>query len=199
MAVVSFAAPSVPWRMTCPFSACLPSVSVRLRSDVLVWVLLLMTVPATSVFGQAFGRIEETQTNVAYFYHARPGEATVQISVWGTVPRPGIYEISDTTDLDKLLTMAGGLPIEPRQEGRDEVEITVRLYRPADGGRELLLETEVDSMLQGSVTYPPLEDDDIIVVETTRPRDPFGFRDVLSVASTLGTLTLLGLRIFDRR
>jgi len=185
--------------MTCPFSACLPSVSVRLRSDVLVWVLLLMTVPATSVFGQAFGRIEETQTNVAYFYHARPGEATVQISVWGTVPRPGIYEISDTTDLDKLLTMAGGLPIEPRQEGRDEVEITVRLYRPADGGRELLLETEVDSMLQGSVTYPPLEDDDIIVVETTRPRDPFGFRDVLSVASTLGTLTLLGLRIFDRR
>ena len=141
----------------------------------------------------------ETESNVAYFYHAKPGQATVQVSVWGTVPRPGIYEIPDSTDLDKLLTMAGGLPIGPRQRGKDAPEINVRLYRPGETGRRLLLETRVDSMLQGDVTYPLLRDDDILVVETIQPREGFGIRDVLSIASTLGTLTLLSLRIFDRR
>jgi protein involved in polysaccharide export with SLBB domain len=160
-----------------------------------LWIALA----ATPALGQEFGRVEETETNVAYFYYARPGQATVQVSVWGTVPRPGIYEIPDTTDLDKLLTMAGGLPIEARRRGDRRAEITVRLFRPQESGRELLLETDADSMLRGSTAYPSLEENDIVVVETIRPKDRFGFRDVLSLASTLGTLTLLGLRIFSRR
>jgi len=148
--------------------------------------------------GQAFGRVEETNSNVAYFYHARPGEATVQVSVWGTIPRPGIYEVPDTTDLDKLLTMAGGAPLEARREDREPPTITVRVYRPEDGDRSEIFEAPLDEMLRGTASYPSLRDDDIVVVETVRPKQPFGWRDVLSVASTLGTLTLLGLRIFTR-
>lgn len=144
---------------------------------------------------QEFGRFSETKSNVAYFYHAKPGQATVQISVWGTVPRPGIYEVPDTTELGKLLTMAGGLPIEPRQENRDPAKITVRLYRSEGGSRRLLFKARADSMLRGPVTYPPLQENDIVVVETVQSRRDFGWRDVLSIASTLGTLTLLGLRI----
>lgn len=177
----------------------------RKRRDPAPWLWglvaagLWIALAATPALGQEFGRVEETETNVAYFYYARPGQATVQVSVWGTVPRPGIYEIPDTTDLDKLLTMAGGLPIEARRRGDRRAEITVRLFRPQESGRELLLETDADSMLRGSTAYPSLEENDIVVVETIRPKDRFGFRDVLSLASTLGTLTLLGLRIFSRR
>lgn len=148
--------------------------------------------------GQAFGRVEETKSNVAYFYHARPGEATVQVSVWGTIPRPGIYEVPDTTDLDKLLTMAGGAPLEARQEDREPPSITVRVYRSAAGDRSKIFEAPLDEMLKGDASYPSLRDDDIVVVETVRPKQPFGWRDVLSVASTLASLTLLGLRIFTR-
>ncbi len=148
--------------------------------------------------GQAFGRVEETESNVAYFYHARPGEATVQLSVWGTVPRPGVYEVPDTTNLDKLLTMAGGAPMEARVENREAPTITVRVYRPGTDGRNQIFESELDRMLQEDVSYPALRDDDIVVVETVRPKQPFGWRDVLSVLSSLGTLTLLGLRIFTR-
>jgi hypothetical protein len=148
--------------------------------------------------GQAFGRVEETKSNVAYFYHARPGEATVQVSVWGTIPRPGIYEVPDTTDLDKLLTMAGGAPLEVRQEGREAPSITVRVYRPKKNGRNQIFESKLDRMLQGTPSYPSLRDDDIVVVETVRPKQPFGWRDALSVVSTLASLTLLGLRIFTR-
>jgi protein involved in polysaccharide export with SLBB domain len=152
----------------------------------------------TDAQGQAFGRVEETKSNVAYFYHARPGEATVQVSVWGTVPRPGIYEVPDTTDLDKLLTMAGGAPMEARVEDQEAPTITVRVYRPGKNGRNQIFESELVRMLQGNPSYPSLRDDDIVVVETVRPKQPFGWRDVLSVLSTLGTLTLLGLRIFTR-
>jgi hypothetical protein len=53
-------------------------------------------------------------------------------------------------------------------------------------------------MLQGNTSYPALRDNDIVVVETIRPQQPFGWRDVLSVASALGSLTLLALRIFTR-
>jgi len=147
---------------------------------------------------QAFGRVEETKSNVAYFFHARPGEATVQISVWGTVPRPGIYEVPDTTDLDKLLTMAGGAPMEARQENREAPTITVRVYRPTGGERSKIFERQLENMLTGDTQYPALRDDDIVVVETVRPKQPFGWRDVVSIVSTLASLTLLGLRIFTR-
>lgn len=145
---------------------------------------------------QEFGRIQETESNVAYFYHAQPGQATVQVSVWGTIPRPGVYEVSDTTDLDKLLTMAGGMPMEARRKGRKAPDVTVRVYRPREGNRSELFEASLQEMLRGRESYPVLRDGDIIVVETVRPRQPFGWRDVLSVASTLASLTLLGLRIF---
>jgi hypothetical protein len=164
----------------------------------LLFGLVLLGMGGSAAYGQAFGRVEETKSNVAYFYHAKPGEATVQVSVWGTVPRPGIYEVPDTTDLDKLLTMAGGAPLEPRVEDRDEVKITVRVYRPDESDRNKIFEARLERMLQGTPGYPSLEDNDIVVVETVRPKDPFGWREALSVASSLGSLTLLALRLFTR-
>jgi len=161
-------------------------------------LLLAAAVGATPAYGQAFGRVEETKSNVSYFYHARPGEATVQISVWGTVPAPGIYEVPDTTDLDKLLTMAGGAPMQARRKGQKDPTITVRVYRPEKDGRSEIFEAPLERMLQGDTSYPALRDDDIVVVETVRPKEPFGWRDVLSVASALGSITLLALRIFTR-
>ncbi|PSQ96726.1 MAG: hypothetical protein BRD55_05475 [Bacteroidetes bacterium SW_9_63_38] len=164
-------------------------------------VLVLLAASSGAAYGQAFGRVEETKSNVAYFYHAKPGEATVQISVWGTVPRPGIYEVPDTTDLDKLLTMAGGAPLKPLQEDRDAPEITVRVYRPQTGNeaKSKIFEAKLERMLQGDAPYPSLRDNDIVVVETVKPDEPFGWQDALSVASSLGSLTLLAIRIFSFR
>jgi hypothetical protein len=178
----------------------------QLGGTLCLLVALIGFLDAPTAHGQRFGRIEDTQSNVAYFYHAQPGEATVQVSVWGTIPRPGIYEVPDSTDLDKLLTMAGGAPVEPRQANRDPSTIIVRVYR-ADGenvpnetsDRALIFESELDKMLKGNVMYPTFRDDDIIVVETIRPRQRFTWRDAISVLSSVGTLTLLALRIFDRR
>lgn len=144
--------------------------------------------------GQAFGRIAETETNVAYFFFARPGEATVQVSLWG-VPQSGIYEVPDGTDLDKLLTMAGGAPIGPRQENQKRPKVTIRLYRPDASRTDPILEVPLEEMLSGTATYPALEDDDIIVLEVIQPAEGFGWRDGLSLVTTAASVTLLTLRI----
>ena len=84
-------------------------------------------------------------------------------------------------------------------EGREAPSITVRVYRPETGGRRArIFQSPLDEMLQGDASYPSLRDDDIIVVETVRSKQPFGWRDVLSIVSTLASLTLLGLRILTR-
>jgi hypothetical protein len=143
---------------------------------------------------QEFGRIAETETNVAYFFFAQPGQATVQVSLWG-VPSSGIYEIPAETDLDKLLTMAGGAQIGSRPENRKPPRITIRVYRPAESRETPIFEARLERMLSGDATYPTLEDDDIVVVETIQPSPGFGFRDVLSILTTAATLTLLGFRL----
>lgn len=158
---------------------------------------------ATGTQAQEFGRLEEMKdrTNVAYFYHARPGEATVQVSVWGTVERPGIYEVGDTTSVDELLTMAGGAPIQPRQSNEDPARITVRLYRPQKGKkgeRSLLFEAQIDSVLAGEATPPQIKDKDVLTVETVQPVT-FTWRDALSLSSVTLNLAVLVVRILRLR
>lgn len=160
---------------------------------VLITLVALITVVSVAQ-AQDFGRIEDTKSNVSYFYHAQPGEATVQVSVWGTIPRPGIYEVSDSTDLDKLITMAGGAPLRVRGPGSKPDRITITLYRQGGDGREKIYESTLDEMISSPPTYPDLRDDDVMIVETFRRRS-FGWRDGLQLVSSLGTMTLLILRI----
>ena len=44
----------------------------------------------------------------AYYTLAKPGELTMQVNVWGYITHPGRYEISITTDLVQLISLAGG-------------------------------------------------------------------------------------------
>jgi len=151
-----------------------------------------------SATAQSLDRLQETETSVAYYYHARPGDATVQISVWGTIGNTGIYEIPEDTQLDKLLTMAGGAPIDARERGQDPDDIRITLYRTDDSGNRTVVYEEPLQDLVENARYPALQDDDILVVELERSRTPFRFRDALGIVSSLASLTLLGLRIFDR-
>ena len=166
------------------------------RSSLVRCVLLVMLLGGSGVGAagaQEFGRVGEVQTNAAYFYYAQPGEATVQVSLWG-VPQPGIYEIPDSTALDRLLTMAGGVNMQTRQENRKPPRITVRLYRSGESRQDPVLEARLQEILRGTVDAPQVREDDIIVVETVQPSS-FTWQDALSIVSTGASLTLLVLRI----
>ena len=141
---------------------------------------------------QEFGRIGEVQTNASYFYYAQPGEATVQVSLWG-MPQPGIYEVPDSTALDRLLTLAGGVNMQTRQENRKPPRITVRLYR-GERGEDPIVEARLEDILRGTAEVPILRENDRVVVETVQPTS-FTWQDGLSIVSTAASLTLLVLRI----
>jgi hypothetical protein len=145
---------------------------------------------------QEFNRRAETQTNLPYFYYAQPGQATVQVLVWGR--QSGVYEVPDSTDLDMLLTLAGGPELGPRSEREKPTKVTVRLYRPKQDRQDPMFEAPLDRMLTGEAAYPTLENGDIVVVETVRP-SRFTWRDGLSLLTTAASLALLTLRIIDRR
>ena len=153
--------------------------------------------PVAAQEGSSYDRIDETRSTVAYFYHARPGVPTIQVSVWGTVPRPGIYEVSESTSLDRLLTMAGGAPIEARAEN-EEAQITIRLFRGrGQGGRELMYEAPLQDLLRDTGAYPSLQNGDVLVMETQVQRG-FRWRDVLGIVSSVGSLALVVERLFFR-
>ena len=155
-----------------------------------------MAAPAATA--QSLDRLQELEANVAYYSYARPGDATVQVSVWGTVGNTGLYEVPEDTRLDKLLTMAGGAPIDARQRGQDPDDVRITLYRTGDdGSRTIVYEEPLENLVQNP-EYPALQDNDILVVELERARSPFRFRDILGIVSSLASLALLGLRIFDR-
>lgn len=160
------------------------------------WVLL-GGAGVQPVQAQEFGRIAETETNAAYFFYAQPGEATIQVALWGA-PQPGLYEVPDSTDLGRLLTLAGGIPMQERQENQKPPRITVRLYRPEQSREEPLVETRAQRLLQGEVSAPQLRENDIVVVETVQPTQ-FTWQDGLSILSTAASLTLLVLRILRFR
>lgn len=160
---------------------------VRMRRSVVFLLLSIFFAAAAS--GQSLDRLAETKSNVAYFYHARPGEATVQVALWGTVARPGIYEVPLGTDLDKLLTMAGGAPIQARREGTDAT-ITVRLFRQASSLRTAVYEATLDEMLARPGRYPALQDDDVVVVETTL-EEGFQWRDALAIIGSVASVVLV--------
>lgn len=158
-----------------------------------VGLLLGAAVAPPLAQAQEFGGIQKPETNAAYFFYAQPGEATIKVSLWG-VPQQGLYEVPDSTDLKRLLTLAGGIPLQQRQENRKPPRVTVRLYRPAQSRSEPLLETRIQAILRGTVDPPELREDDVVEVETVQP-PRFTWQDGLSIVTTAASVTLLVLRI----
>lgn len=140
--------------------------------------LFVLAAPAVA---QNFGQIEDRQTNVpAYFFHVLPGEATMRVYVWGTVAAPGVYEIAQNRDLAEVLALAGG-PRADAIRGNSRIETTIRLYRMEGATRTLVYERLVEEMVGEPGSYPPLNEGDVIQIET-REFPPFTWRDAITIA-----------------
>lgn len=112
-----------------------------------------------------------------YFTSVLPGERSVQATVLGTVRAPGLYTVSDGTDMGELLALAGGPTLAPLST---EIErtVTVRLYR-GTGEREVVYERTFDGFAADASAYPRLVDGDLLEV-TTVDRRLRTFRDTLT-------------------
>ncbi len=74
-------------------------------------LLLFSLILITNAFAQV-DQMNMANRNVSgrsvNYYYAKPGDITITVSLWGFVQKPGLYEVSSSTDLVSLISLAGG-------------------------------------------------------------------------------------------
>ena len=153
-------------------------------------LLLVSTVPASAQRNPD----DVIAQGTAYHVYAEPGEATIEILVLGDTAS-GIYVVGGDTNLSELLALIGGTGGE-RVTPETEVKRTIRLLREQGGQRVVVYEARYEELLRNPAGYPSLQDADVFTLET-EARRRFSFRDTLTIVSSIGTLTLLALRLVD--
>lgn len=152
---------------------------------VLILFGLLATAPAAEA--QRFGRYEQTESNISSYYHfVQPGTRTVQVEVIGSVKLPGLYELSEGTDLGQLVALAGG-PELGTGSSTNRRTVSVYLYRPESFGSKPLYHEDLTGFITDSGSYPEMRDGDVILLEVIE-HVKFGWRDALSILGALGSI-----------
>jgi len=130
----------------------------------------------------------------SYYTFARPGQNTIQVLLLGDVGQSGLYKIGENIDLARLLALSGG---GAQGRGRTRLgrrgDTKVRLYRPENGKRTLILEAELDELV-ARTEYPDLKTGDVIRVEA---QSPFPWFDVFQILTSVATFTLTVIRFIQ--
>ena len=160
-------------------------------------LLVFGSICGLDVFGQALGRIEQTETNVRGYYHfAERGTATIKVFVVGAAASPGIYEVSDGTKLETLLILSEPLTNPSSESGIGRQKILVRLFRSDGAERELVYESELSEAIARRGDHPELREGDLLMFETKGSR--VNWRDALRIVQTIAVLGLAIERIARR-
>ncbi len=159
----------------------------RNTCGLVVFMLLAVLGTATTVDAQRFGRYEQTESNISSYYHfVQPGTRTVQVEVIGSVKLPGLYELSEGTDLGQLVALAGGPELGTGQSTNKRT-ISVFLYRPQSFGSRPLYEENLTGFIADSGSYPEMRDGDVLLMEVVE-QVKFGWRDMLSILGAVGSI-----------
>lgn len=150
-------------------------------------LFVTLALPATAQPVTRIGQSEQMRQNTTgYYYYHLPGEATIQVSVEGSVLYPGLYEIATETDMRRLLALAGG----PRFEVRDRNSsrrVELRLYRPEVG--QIYAASLADAS-SNPAFIPGLQHNDALIVDVIERRR-IGWQDIATVVGTIGTVAFL--------
>ena len=147
---------------------------------------------ASVSYGQGIERgISTTQPSTAtpaFFSIAKPGELTMQVNVWGYVNHPGRYEISITTDLLQLMSLAGG----PAPDADiDKVKVT-RFLKTESGITRGEYTVDLSDLYRVNESNLVLQPGDTITVDRTSwvaIRDLIGIvTSVAVIAATVATI-----------
>lgn len=167
--------------------------TVRLSPIAVIALLVLVAAAPRPGHGQSFERVEEMTSNInSYYYHVRPGAASIEVYAMGTIGAPGIYRIEEDTNLKKLLALSGGPVLNPRMQ-RTNRRITVRVYR-AGADDPVVYEAEFEGAITRSTESPTLRNGDIVTVQIVES-EPFQWRDVLNIVTATTTVGLMIGRI----
>jgi len=133
---------------------------------------LLLTFSSISIaqdddyqLGLSQDRIRQNQG--AYYDYSDPGGLNIKVSIWGYVKYPGRYTIPDRSNINDLISYAGGISDD---SNIDEM----RIFRvEPDSSQEMLIYNYDDlwwsETLQKNLTIPQMQPGDVLIVPG-RPR-----------------------------
>lgn len=124
---------------------------------------------------------------------SRPGRPTMFVYVWGTASTPGIWKVEQDVDLLELLASAQ-IPNFGNSDNTTKATVTLRLFRDSGSQRQEIFKSEVNELLTSGKSYPDLEADDIIMIET-KTKQRFNLQTVFSAVGAAASLVLLAIRI----
>lgn len=124
---------------------------------------------------------------------SRPGRPTMFVYVWGTASTPGIWKVEKDVDLLDLMSSAQ-VPNFGAIDNTTKSTVTMRLYRTTGGQREEIFQSEMNALLTSGKTYPSLQENDIILIET-KTKQRFNLQTVFSAIGAAASLVLLAIRI----
>ncbi len=144
----------------------------------------------STAFGQSansFFEVKEPPRAAEYIFRSAPKETLIGVQLLGAVKNPGVYYIPPTTDLLKLLSLAGG------EADADLSEIIVRKVDPTQAG---VYELDMKRLMKttGGKQFKLTQDDFIYVPK----KEPWISNDVsrtVSILSLLATIVLTGVLI----
>jgi hypothetical protein len=149
--------------------------------------VLILQSTAFAQSTSSFFEVKEPPRAAEYIFRSAPKETLIGVQLLGAVKNPGIYYIPPTTDLLKLLSLAGG------EVDADLSEIIVRKVDPTQVG---VYELDMKRLMKttGGKQFKLTQDDFIYVPK----KEPWISNDVsrtVSILSLLATIVLTGVLI----
>ena len=149
--------------------------------------VLILQSTAYAQSTSSFFEVKEPPRAAEYIFRSAPKETLIGVQLLGAVKNPGIYYIPPTTDLLKLLALAGG------EQDADLSEIIVRKVDPAQSG---VYELDMERLMTttGGKQFKLTQDDFIYVPK----KEPWISNDIsrsVSILSLLATIVLTGVLI----
>lgn len=134
-----------------------------------------------------------TQSQGGLFDYSDPAGFNIKVQLWGYVKYPGYYVIPAKSNLNDILSFAGG-PLE------DAMMDDIRIYRQTETGQEKLVKYNLNDLLWGDslmteIVFPKLDAGDVILV----PGEPRYFvrEDVQFFVSLTLAITTIAVLILS--
>ncbi len=111
------------------------------------------------------------------------GERFISVGTYGSVPFPGLYEVPVGTDVNTLMSMAGGAKLPWDRREQDTRTVYFKLFRDGPDGQSVLFyEYHMEDVLSSIPVDIVLQSGDVITVDSVVEQG-FVWRDYLPLAS----------------
>ena len=111
------------------------------------------------------------------------GERFVSVGVYGTMRFPGLYEVPVGTNVNTLISMAGGAQLASIQLEQDTRTIVLKLFREGpDGESDLLYEYVMEDVITSIPERIVVESGDVLTIDSVVEQGLI-WRDYLPIAS----------------